>query len=246
MLDTHTTQPHSWNGASLQSYFDAAISIILPFADWHYTLQSSLSTGQVVTLSLLNGYITFRFYQKTLATVAQQALKESVERKYLRRRVVSASALMLHWTNPDNLSYTYTHVLPSDLCFIWSVRTVKVARQLLPEINETYESLVKEWGEQYARQVLDVTVYITDKDRAEAASFRAQIRDLALFKSKKVVFIRPKLGQIVEDYVVDLSEYSVSMWYMWLDKQVYMFSNPNCNCMCMPLFSLSISQSRPL
>jgi len=113
-----------WNGASLQSYFDAAISIVLPFVDWHYTLQSSLSTGQVVTLSLLNGYITFRFYQKTLATVAQQALKESVE--HLR--------------------------------FIWSVRTVKVARQLLPEINETYESLVKEWGEQYARQVLDVTI----------------------------------------------------------------------------------------
>eukprot|EP00985_Skeletonema_marinoi_P000622 scaffold224_cov108-Skeletonema_marinoi.AAC.20 len=194
MLDTHTTQPHSWNGASLQSYFDAAISIVLPFADWHYTLQSSLSTGQVVTLSLLNGYITFRFYQKTLATVAQQALKESVE-----------------------------------------LRTVKVARQLLPEINETYESLVKEWGEHYARQ-----------DRAEAASFRAQIRDLALFKSKKVVFIRPKLGQIVEDYVVDLSKYSVSMRYMGLDKQAYMFSNPNCNCMCMPLFSLSISQSRPL
>jgi hypothetical protein len=63
-----------------------------------------------------------------------------------------------------------------------------------------------------------------------------------------VVFIRPKLGQIVEDYVVDLSEYSVSMWYRWLDKQAYMFSNPNCNCncMCMHLFSLSISQSRPL
>ena len=90
------------------------------------------------------------------------------------------------------------------------MRTVKVARQLLPEINETYESLVKEWGEHYARQVLDVTIYITDKDRAEAASFRAQIRDLALFKSKKVVFIRPKLGQIVEDYVVDLSKYNVS------------------------------------
>lgn len=90
------------------------------------------------------------------------------------------------------------------------MRTVKVARQLLPEINETYESLVKEWGEHYAQQVLDVTIYITDKDRAEAASFRAQIRDLALFKSKKVVFIRPKLGQIVEDYVVDLSKYSVS------------------------------------
>ncbi len=76
---------HRWNGASLQSYFDAAISIILPFADWHYKLQSSLSTGQVITLSFLNGYIAFRFYQKTLdtVTVAQNTLKESVERKCL-------------------------------------------------------------------------------------------------------------------------------------------------------------------
>jgi len=97
-----------WKGASLQSYFDAAISIILPFADWYYKLQSSLSTGQAITLSLLNGYITFRIYQKTLATVSQHTLKESVEH----------------------------------LSFIWSVRTVKVARQLLPEINKTYESLV--------------------------------------------------------------------------------------------------------
>ena len=58
---------------------------------------------------------------------------------------------------------------------------------------------------------MDISIYITDKDRIEAASFRAEIRGFALFKSKKVVFIRPKLGQIVEDYVVDLSEYSVSM-----------------------------------
>jgi len=76
---------YSWKGASLQSYFDAAISIILPFADWYYKLQSSLSTGQAITLSLLNGYITFRIYQKTLATVSQHTLKESVEREYLRR-----------------------------------------------------------------------------------------------------------------------------------------------------------------
>lgn len=75
----------SWKGSGLQSYFDAAISIILPFIDWHFKLQISLSTGQIIILSLLNGYITFRFYQKTLATVSHQAvtLKGSVEREYI-------------------------------------------------------------------------------------------------------------------------------------------------------------------
>lgn len=102
------------------------------------------------------------------------------------------------------------HISPnnvSDLRLVWSVRTVKVARQLLPEINEAYEHLVKEWGEDYAKEVLDISIYITDKDRSEAASFRAQIRDFALFKSKKVVFIRPKFDKVIEEHVVGLSKY---------------------------------------
>ena len=84
---------------------------------------------------------------------------------------------------------------------------MKVARQLLPEINEVYESLVNEWGEDYTKEVLDISIYITDKDRSEAASFRNQIRDFALFKSKKVVFIRPKFDKIIEEHIVGLSKY---------------------------------------
>ncbi len=98
----------------------------------------------------------------------------------------------------------------ADLRFIWSVRTVKMARQILPEINETYELLMKEWGEDYARDVLDITICITEKDRSEAASFRAQFHDCALFKNRKVVFIRPKIGQIVEEHVLNLSKYSAT------------------------------------
>ena len=60
-------------------------------------------------------------------------------------------------------------VSTTDLSFIWTVRTVKIARQLYPEINDLYESLVRDWGEDYAQKVLDVTIYITDKDKKEAA-----------------------------------------------------------------------------
>ena len=95
----------------------------------------------------------------------------------------------------------------ADLSFIWSVRLVKVARQLLPEINEVYESLVEEWGEDCVKKVLDIRIYITEKDRSEAASFRAQIRDFALFKSKKVVFIRAKFDKVIEEHAVGLSKY---------------------------------------
>ena len=165
-----------WNGVSLQSYVDAAISVILPFADWSYISTfnkiGSLSTGQIITLALLNGYVTFRFYQKTLAPVSLHSTKEEVE--HLR--------------------------------LIWMVRGVKMARQLYPEINETYESLVQECGEEYASEVLDITIHITEKNKKKAASFRAEIRQSALFKSRKVFFIRPKLGKVVEEHMLQLIE----------------------------------------
>ena len=71
---------------SLQSYVDAAVSIALPFVDTYYhriiQRQGFLSTGQVITLSLLNIYITFRYYQKTLASDESHAeSKESIERE---------------------------------------------------------------------------------------------------------------------------------------------------------------------
>ena len=161
---------------SLQSYVDAAISVVLPFADWSYISTfinvGSLSTGQIITLALLNGYVTFRFYQKTLAAMSLHSSKEEVE--HLR--------------------------------LVWMVRGVKMARQIYPEINETYESLVQEWGEDYAREVLDVTIHITEKNKKEAASFRAEIRQSALFKSRQVFFIRPKLGKVVEEHMLHMIE----------------------------------------
>ena len=83
---------------------------------------------------------------------------------------------------------------------------MKVARQLYAEIAKPYEALVDEWGEDYAQQVLDVTIYITDKDKKEAASFRAEIRSSPLFKARKVFFIRPKLPQIIEEHTLGLFE----------------------------------------
>ena len=87
LLFTFTHTHNSWNGVSLQSYVDAAVSIALPFVDAYYHRviqhQGFLNIGQVITLSFLNGYVTFRCYQKTLATVGQTNImsNESVERE---------------------------------------------------------------------------------------------------------------------------------------------------------------------
>ena len=48
-----------WNGVTLQSYVDGMLSVALPFLDWYYHSIGLLSTGQVITLSIVNGYIKF-------------------------------------------------------------------------------------------------------------------------------------------------------------------------------------------
>jgi len=103
-----------WNGASLSSFLDVAVGVVCPFVDWYlhgqYLNQGTLGTGQIITLSMLNLYMTLRFFAKTTATAGRQSSKEPVERVH----------------------------------FIWMVRTARMARQIFPEINATYGSLVEE------------------------------------------------------------------------------------------------------
>lgn len=132
-----------------------------------------MGSRQVILLSLLNGYITFRLYQKTLAAVGRKSSNENIEH----------------------------------LQFIWTVRTAKVARQIFYEIEETYQSLVTGWGESYAQEVLSIRIHITEKNKKEAAAFRAEIRNSSLYMSKQVFFVRPKFNQILEDHTSDLIDY---------------------------------------
>lgn len=74
----------SWSMMGLQSYVDVILSFTLPFIDFWYFGVKYLTTGQTITLSLVNGYIVYRFYQKTMDSAAQTqtVIKESVEREH--------------------------------------------------------------------------------------------------------------------------------------------------------------------
>lgn len=98
----------------------------------------------------------------------------------------------------------------SDLSFVWTVRSVKVARQIYPEINKVYEELVNEWGTLYASEVLKITIHITTNDTSEASQFRKEIRNSSLYKSRQVLFIRPKFQKMLEDHATHLIDYRPS------------------------------------
>lgn len=117
-----------------------------------------------------------------------------------------------------------------------------MAEQLYPEISNTYEALLTEWGEEYTREVVDVSIYITDKDKEATTSFRDDIKDTALYKSNKVFFTRPNLPQLVEQYVLNLIE--VSTKYKCLGGYRYLLLYPlHLTTFIIP--SLVLLQSRP-
>mmetsp|Transcript_24582 Transcript_24582/g.47103 ORF Transcript_24582/g.47103 Transcript_24582/m.47103 type:complete len:200 (-) Transcript_24582:1337-1936(-) len=61
-------------------------------------------------------------------------------------------------------------------------------------------------GEDFAREVLGVSIYVTEKDRKEAADFRAEIQTSTLYRQKQVFFIRPRLKELLQNHVADLTQ----------------------------------------
>ena len=118
-----------------------------------------------------------------------------------------------------------------------------MAEQLCSEISNTYEALLSEWGEEYTREVVDISIYITDKDEEARASFRDDIKDTALYNSNKVFFTRPNLPQLVEQYVLNLIE--VSTKYKCLGGYRYLLLYPLCLTTFPFLPFYVLLQSRP-
>jgi hypothetical protein len=46
-------------------------------------------------------------------------------------------------------------------------RSTALASELFPVINETWDDLVKSWGEEEARAACCLDIYITDKDETK-------------------------------------------------------------------------------
>jgi len=118
-----------------------------------------------------------------------------------------------------------------------------MAEQLYPDISNTYEALLTEWGEEYTREVVDVSIYITDKNEEATTSFRDDIKDTALYKSNKVFFTRPNLPQLVEQYVLNLIE--VRHLLRLLVLSFPSLSLPLLSNELDPIPSLVLLQSRP-
>jgi hypothetical protein len=73
--------------------------------------------------------------------------------------------------------------------------------EILPDINAIWETLVAAWGEENARAVCRISIYVTDQDPVARQALRTKF---ITRHSQNVRFWPSHFGRIIEDHSLDL------------------------------------------
>lgn len=168
-----------WEGNHLFAYIDAALSVVSPFTTWYWFLVYSktglLSATDILTYCLFIGYMTARVWDMTVRSrnTSWQCCEAEGEFNSLERMEL-----------------------------VWVTRSSSLVSQVLPDICNIWEILVRAWGEEDAMKVCRISVFVTDTDPVECALLRNELSSSKLCKS--VSFSRPDFGQMIESHTLDL------------------------------------------
>jgi predicted ferric reductase len=170
-----------WDGNQFFGYVDVVICMVTPVADayWFYQYENNgfLSPSELTLSCLLTGYMTARVWSMTVRP-RHRSWQTSVDSDGVRTL--------------------------ERLDVVWVARSASLVSEILPDINAIWETLVAAWGEENARSVCRISVYVTDKDPEAREALKNEIHDLSLFQNGSVHFVRPDFGRIIEDHSLDL------------------------------------------
>jgi len=164
------------------AYVDLVVGLIIPFADWYlinlYQGNGKLTRTEVLCFGLLTGYVTLRWWMSMV-------------------RPHSTSIVAL--SKEDNLTYL------ESLDIIWVTRSAKLVSDIGPDIEELWQTMLKDWGRESTEAVGPITIYVTDKEESANAELREVMKDSDLMKSGSIHFGRPNFGKIIEDHSIRLA-----------------------------------------
>lgn len=168
-----------WDGNQLGAYTDAAICAISPFASWYFSIQyhvnGRMSLGDVTTYCFLIGYATIRLWSCTVKS------HHGSWRKRVETEGIDALEKL-------------------ELC--WVSRSASLVSDVIPDINEIWTQLAEQWGEENAFKVCQVSVYVTDKDKAACELLKQELSASLLFRNGAIKFGRPDFGRLIEGHTV--------------------------------------------
>ena len=175
-----------WDRNSLVAFLDVGTCLLAGGADIYYYFiyeeHGMLRPVEVVTFYLLVGYMVARL-----------------------------------WTKAVSQRHNSWQYAPGDenrsmesLKIVWVSRSAPLIAEILPEIEEVWQDILKTWKQEDAMKVINFSVYCTDKDESSQISLVKAIGDTQFFKQGFVRFGRPDFGMLLENHTVELTEHNRS------------------------------------
>jgi len=166
---------HSFASNDLHNRKNRTPPIFRRFWFKRYNAGEFLSPGELTSYCVFIGYMTARLWSETV-----RPRHHSFRRAVLKEGVSTLDRLDL----------------------LWTTRSACQAAEILPNIKQVWDGLVSLWGEENARAVCTISVYVTDKDETAVALLKRQIKATSL--SGCVQFRRPNFHEIVERHSLEM------------------------------------------
>ncbi|CAB9516820.1 oxidase homolog protein [Seminavis robusta] len=168
-----------WDSNHIFAYVDTVLCVVSPFADWYwflvYSENGTLSATEILLYCLLTGYMTVRLWDMT------------VKPRYTSWRTYAAD---------DGFNAL------EKLHMVWVTRSASLVSQVLPDVDQIWRKLVSQWGEENARTVCQISVYVTEKDTVQCQLLMNELAETRL--GEFIHFERPDFGSLIEDHSLDL------------------------------------------
>jgi len=175
-----------WKANGYFSYLDLVFTVISFVSDAinfrKYNRNEVLLQGDLLLTVAIVGYIAVRLWCKT--TQPSRWRPSSVGRK----------------GGQDSLIVNTIDKL--DL--VWISRSATLIAQILPDINSSWDTLANRWGDEYTLEVLQISVYVTDRDEKAVELLKQDISNMTIYKKGWVHFGRPKLEELIENHTIEM------------------------------------------
>ena len=170
-----------WNADGILTYVDVVFVLISPFADWYWIKVCNdfqkLRPNDVIMFSILIWYMIGRLWVKAVASN--------------------------HSTRYHAMNNTRA-VKIDKFKFVWTTRSASQVSEILPDILMLWDLLVDKWGLENARQVCDISIYVTDPNELSCALLRKEYENTEFFRNGGIVFQRPDILKVIEDQTIEL------------------------------------------
>jgi hypothetical protein len=166
-----------WDANHLLTFFDAALCLVTPFADWYWWLQyvnnqnGRLAPCDITTYCLLTGYMTLRLWSQSDKSC---------------RKIVTADAVGAM----------------DELGLVWVSRSASLVSELMPDINCIWDTLAEQWGKENAFKACKISVFVTDRDETACVLLRKELSSTRLFQDGAIKFCRPDFASLIQDHTI--------------------------------------------